>query len=307
MNVLLFIIGIGMFGVSGRLAVRGALVPRLRLKTHLREILDYGFEPVVEEPDLPAMDKLKARFGRRCERTGRFMMRRFPSISSLSVGELSAAGLYDVTPAQVQGGRTLAAIGLPVVALMLLVPAGLSALSLLLVLMLLLAGWMLPTFVIRKRGGVRLEEVDLKLPELIDVLIATVEAGMGFAASLSLVAERFEGALGAELRLTMQQQSLGMSLQAALQEMLQRVDTPSVRAFVRVAARSESQGGSIGPILRELSSDERRRHRMAARTKMQKAPVKMIFPLMFFIFPALMIVLMFPAAYSVMHSLKGVV
>lgn len=306
MNVLLFIIGIGMFGISGRLALRGVLVPRMRLKTHLREILDYGFEPIVEEPDLPTKEKLKARFSRRCERTGRFMMRRFPSVSALSVSDLSAAGLYDITPAQVQGGRTLAALGLPALALLLFLPTGISAMELLLVLMLMLAGWILPTFVIRKRGGVRLDEVDLKLPELIDVLIATVEAGMGFAASLALVAERFDGALGAELRLTMKQQSLGMSLQAALQEMLQRVDTPSIRAFVRVASRSETQGGSIGPILRELSADERRRHRMAARTKMQKAPVKMIFPLMFFIFPALMIVLLFPAGYSLMHSLKSI-
>jgi tight adherence protein C len=80
--------------------------------------------------------------------------------------------------------------------------------------------------------------------------------------------------------------------------MVERCDTPSVRAFVRTAARGESLGVSIGPVLRELSADQRRRHRMAAREKMQKAPVKMIFPLMFLIMPALMIVLFYPAVAS---------
>jgi tight adherence protein C len=100
----------------------------------------------------------------------------------------------------------------------------------------------------------------------------------------------------------MQQQSLGMSIQDALDEMVERCDTPSVRAFVRTASRGESLGVSIGPVLRELSSDQRRRHRMTAREKMQKAPVKMIFPLMFLIMPAIMIVIFYPVAYGFKHS-----
>ena len=78
-----------------------------------------------------------------------------------------------------------------------------------------------------------------------------------------------------------------------------------MRAFVRTAARGETLGVSIGPVLRELSADQRRRRRQSAREQMQKAPVKMIFPLMFLIMPALMIVLMYPAAYSVSHNLPG--
>ena len=93
----------------------------------------------------------------------------------------------------------------------------------------------------------------------------------------------------------MKQQSLGMSIHQALEDMAERCHTPSVRPFVRTAGRGESLGVSIGPVLRELSSDQRRRRRQAAREKMQKAPVKMIFPLMFLIMPALMIVLMYPA------------
>jgi tight adherence protein C len=103
----------------------------------------------------------------------------------------------------------------------------------------------------------------------------------------------------------MKQQTLGMSTQQALEDMSERCDTPSVRAFVRTAGRGETLGVSIGPVLRELSADQRRRRRQAIRERIQKAPVKMIFPLMFLIMPALMIVLMYPAAYSLAHNLPG--
>jgi tight adherence protein C len=129
---------------------------------------------------------------------------------------------------------------------------------------------------------------------------------MGFTASLGLIADRFQGPLGEELRLTMRQQSLGMSITGALEEMVERCDTTSIRAFVRTATRGESLGMSIGPVLRELSADQRRRQRMAAREKMQKAPVKLIFPLMFLIMPALMIVLFYPAAYGIKNALGGI-
>jgi Flp pilus assembly protein TadB len=306
MTVFLFLIGVLLVAVTGRLALRAALVPRLALKAHLRDIRDYGFESVREEQDLSPRERFKHALRRRAERTGRWMMRRFPSLTPLSVSELSAAGYYEATPELVHGYRVFAALGLPLLIALPLVPGGLSALASLLILMSALAGWILPSFLVRKRGASRLEEIDHRLPELIDVLIATVEAGMGFTAALSLVATRFDGPIGEELKLTMRQQSLGMSIQAALDDMVGRCDTPSIRAFVRTSSRGETLGASIGPVLRELSADERRRHRMAAREKMQKAPIKMLFPVMFLIMPALMIVLMFPAIYNVTHSSSGI-
>jgi pilus assembly protein TadC len=306
MTVFLLLVGILLVAVAGRLALRAALVPRLALKAHLGAIRDYGFESPSDEQDLSPRERFKRAFRHRAERTGRFMMRRFPSLSPLSISELSAAGFYDASPELVHGYRAFAALGLPLVLALPLVPSGLSAIKLLLLAVSALAGWMLPSFLVRKRGAARLDEIDRRLPELIDVLIATVEAGMSFTAAMSLVASRFGGAVGEELKLTMRQQSLGMSIQAALDEMVGRCDTPSIRAFVRTSSRGETLGASIGPVLRELSADERRRHRMAAREKMQKAPIKMLFPVMFLIMPALMIVLMFPAIYNVTHSSSGI-
>lgn len=307
MQLVLMIFGISLVGISVRLAVRAAVMPRLAFRQHLREIRDYGFEGTREEAATSGSERLRRALRVAAGRLGRFMMRRFPSLPSLSYGDLSAAGVYELTPEIVHGIRTACALGLPTLFLLLFLAAGkLSGLGILLVVVSGAAGWIIPSALIHRRGGSRLDEIDRHLPELIDVLIATVEAGMGFAASLSLVAERFSGPLGDELKLTMSRQSLGMTIQQALAELADRCDTPSIRAFVRTAARGESLGVSIGPVLRELSSDQRRRHRQAAREKMQKAPIKMLFPLMFLIFPALMIVIIFPAAYSVVHNLSGV-
>lgn len=307
MTLLLFIVGIGLVAVTARLLARAIVVPRLALKAHLREIQDYGFEQPITLTTTSGRERLRTAVRHLAERLGHTLMNAVPSISALSRGDLAAAGYYELTPEALHGYRAMAAIGLPLVLLLLLTAGGhASGLGLVLVLMSAAGGWILPSATIRRKGSSRLEDIDRRLPELIDVLIATVEAGMAFSAALGMVAERFTGAIGEELKLTMKQQTLGMSMQQALNEMAERCDTPSIRAFIRTAGRGETLGVSIGPVLRELSSDQRRRHRMAAREKMQKAPVKMIFPLMFLIFPALMIVLLYPAAYSVSQNLGGV-
>ena len=306
MTSFLFVFGVLLVGMSGRLVARAIVVPRLALKAHLREIADYGFDSPFADTDLSAGERFKRAFRATSLRVGRFTMRRVPSVKALTSAELSAAGFYDVPPELVHGYRVLAGISLPLLILLLLLTGGkASGMALALVLAVGLTGWVMPSFLIRKRGSSRLDDIDRQLPELIDLLIATIEAGMGFTASLGLISERFIGPLGDELRLTMRQQTLGMSTQQSLEDMGERCATPSMRAFVRTSGRGETLGVSIGPVLRELSHDQRRRCRQTIQERIQKAPVKMIFPLMFLIMPALMIVLMFPAGYSLSHNLPG--
>ena len=150
-----------------------------------------------------------------------------------------------------------------------------------------------------------MEQIDRALPELVDVLTATMEAGLGFAGSLQMVAQRFGGPLGQELRLTLQEQRMGLSTERALSHLLERCDTPSVRAFVRTVLQGDSLGVSIAAMLRNLATEVRKRRRQSAHERIQKAPVKMLFPLVFLLLPALLIVLLYPAASQLLNQLGG--
>ena len=121
--------------------------------------------------------------------------------TSLACHSPEASGLtsqsFDVSAEAVHGYRVMAAIGLPTGLLLLMMAGGkISGLEILVPFVSALAGWQLPSFLIRKRGSARLDEIERQLPELIDLLIATIEAGMGFAASLNLIAGRMQGPLG---------------------------------------------------------------------------------------------------------------
>jgi len=158
---------------------------------------------------------------------------------------------------------------------------------------------------VRHRSEIRLHSIDRELPELIDVLIATIEAGLGFAGSLSVVAGRFKGPLGNELRLAMQEQRMGLSTNQALGNILERSDTPAMRSFVRAVIQGETLGVSIGTMMRNLALEMRTRRRQEAQERVQKAPLKMLFPLIFLIFPALLIVLLYPAVHELLAGFSN--
>jgi len=306
MTFIMFVVGISLVGLTARLLIHAAVLPRLRLSAHIRGLERYGFSVGGTEVS-DGRARLNARVIALVERIGRSAMERAPTLTPLERGDLAAAAYHDVSPEVVHGYRVIAAVFLPIMfAFLFASSGGFSMLTLAVVVVSGVCGWQLPATMVRSRGRKRLDEIDRNLPDLIDLLSATVEAGMGIAQSIGLVSTRFRGALGEELRITQQQQSLGVSNTQALEDMLERVDTPSVRAFVRTVTRGETLGMSIAPILRELAIDVRRRRRQSAQEKMQKAPVKMLFPTMFFIFPSLMIVMMFPAAYSLLKGLTGV-
>jgi tight adherence protein C len=304
--LIMLLLGLLLVGLTARLLIHAAVLPRVHLSMHLRQIDGYGFERAAEQDREPAWKRLQATIVASAERLGALTMEKMPVATPLKRSELAAAGIYDLSPDLVHGYRVIAAIALPaVVGLFVFALFGPSIITLLVIGGLAAGGWLLPAVQIRSKGQKRLNEIDRELPELIDVLIATVEAGMSVTGSIKLVANRFSGPLGDELKLTLRQQQLGISNSEAMNDMADRCDTPSVRSFVRTVTRSEAMGGSIGPILRELASDLRRRRRQAAEEKMQKAPVKMLFPLMFLIFPALMIELLYPAAYTLVHNLSS--
>lgn len=297
---LLFILGVALLGLGAALTLRAATAPRLRISAQIRQIGTYGFgreaagaSPTSSRPLAAVADRI----GRRCAQHVSFL-------KPLSSKQLLAAGWYELQAETLHGYRILGAVGFPTVILSLAIAGGsFSAITVIAVLVTGLMAWQLPASAVRTRGQRRLDRIDRDLPELLDVLIVTVEAGLGFGGSLQLVAGRFDGPLGEELRLTLQEQTMGLSTQAALQNMLERCDTPSVRSFVRAVLQGDSLGVSIGSLLRNVATETRKRRRALARERAQRAPLKLLFPLVLLIFPAMLIVLMYPAGAGIVHAL----
>ncbi len=217
---------------------------------------------------------------------------------------LVAAGLYHIKPGRFTGYRVLCAIAFPLLWIWLATAIGVSPVGLVfLTALIAFFGWWMPLRILQERARRRLSEIDYALPELIDLLVVTIEGGLGFVGSLQTAAGRIGGALDQELQLTLQEQSMGLSIQEAMLNMLARCDTPSMRSFVRSIVQGESLGVSIGQIMRDLAHEMRRRRYAVAQEKAQKAPIKILFPLVLLIFPAMFVILLGPAIFLFVRGL----
>jgi tight adherence protein C len=181
---------------------------------------------------------------------------------------------------------------------------GSSLKDLLLFLIVALAcGMLLPEYLLSMRIKERRREVVHALPDVLDLLTVSVEAGLGFDLALVRVTERFPGVLAQELGRALQEMKLGRSRREALQDMADRVGAEDLSNFVRSLVQADQLGVGMGNILRLQSDEIRRKRRQRAEEQAMKAPVKMLFPLLFFIFPALFVVLLGPAMMQIFRHL----
>jgi tight adherence protein C len=220
---------------------------------------------------------------------------------------LNSGGYYRTTVARYMAYRVLAVVCLPLFVLFL---AGLSgSVSTVAILFACAAGALgvvLPKTIVERSAKQRTAAIDYEVPELVDLLVTTIEAGVGFGSSLQLCARRVRDPLGQELRLTLREQAMGLTMNEALENMLARTArSVSMRAFVQSIVQGETLGVSIGKTLRDLAVDMRKRRRQVAEERAQKAPVKLLFPLTFLILPAMLIVILGPAVRAISHGLLG--
>lgn len=293
--ILLLLFGVALFGLTIVLVVHAVAVPRLRAEASVARIGAYGFP--VDDAGEGGPSPLSATIDRIAERIGGAMLPRFTSSDQDDIRLLMAsAGVYDTEPSRFLGYRALAALGFLAGWLLLGPAVGMATpMFLLLTPFTALMGWTVPLSLLRVRGQRRLAEIDSEMPEMVDSLVVTVEAGAGFGSALRIAGERLTGPLGDEIQLTLQEQDMGLGIEIALENLHQRVPTRSMRSFVRAVLQAETMGVSIGEILRSLAVEMRARKRATAEEQAQKAPVKMLFPLVFCIFPSLLIILLYPA------------
>jgi tight adherence protein C len=166
-------------------------------------------------------------------------------------------------------------------------------------------GYFLPILWLRSKTQKRQGEIIKSLPDALDLLTITVEAGMGFDGAIQKVAEKWNNELSKGFSKVVQEMRLGIARREALRNMERNMGVPDVTTFVAAIIQAETLGVSIAKILRIQSEQMRIKRRQRAEEKANQAPIKMIFPMVFLIFPSLFIILLGPAGLIIMETNFG--
>ena len=290
----MLILGLALVAASAVLVLRSFALAGTERRRTLDQIAAYGFHSAAVEQE--SVD-LRGTLGDLKEATGEKALARFDRLRAGERGLrdlLNSAGMYGTSVASFLGSRILVALVGPALVVLLTLAGAFDFRVLLGAAVMTLMGWYMPYVRVQRRARLRLEQVDREVPELVDLLVTTVEGGVGFAAGLQLASRSIEGPLGQELRLALREQSLGLTPEEALRNLSLRVDSPATRAFTQALVQGESLGVSIGAILRDLATDMRKRRRQSAEERAQKTPTKILFPLIALILPAMFIVTLGP-------------
>jgi len=302
--ILILLIGLVLLGIAVALIARGVIDARLRTADNLTQIGHYGF---VGPTELKPTGGVRGFFDSAASGIGQLLTERLKIANEERIRKtLVMAGMYSTSPRMLIGYQLLSALAIPTVWIWLAVATGASStVTILAAIFFAAIGWFAPSFIVQRRAESRTYRIDRGMPELIDLLVVTVEAGLSLTAALQLAGDRLQGPLGDELRIMLQEQRMGLTPTQALENMAERCPTPAVESFTRAMVQGQLLGVSIGQILRSLAIEMRKRRRAQAEQQAQKAPIKMLFPLVFMIFPALFVVILGPALVSIFHALKG--
>lgn len=200
--------------------------------------------------------------------------------------------------------KLLSAVGVTLVGLGVFAVVGLPPVrGIVLVAIMAALGFYIPEWILRSHSSTRQDTIRRELPDALDLLSITVEAGLGFDAALQRVANNSKGPLGAEFHRVVKEMQLGKSRPDALRELGQRTSVPELRSFVMAMIQADQFGVSIAQVLHVQADELRIKRRQRAEEKAAKVPIKILFPLLFGIFPALFIVIIGPGAIQVYEAL----
>ena len=166
-------------------------------------------------------------------------------------------------------------------------------------------GFFFPQLWLQSRINARQNDVRRALPDALDLLTICVEAGLGLEAAMSKVCEKWENQLSLAMLRALREIQLGKTRREAMRDMADRIGLPEMTSFVAAIIQSEVLGVSLAKILRIQSDQMRVRRRQIAEEKARAAPVKMILPLAFLIFPSILIILLTPAGIQISRAFAG--
>jgi tight adherence protein C len=300
----MFLLIIGMLAFAGGvfIAMENASVTRKQIRANTRRAGSYAvIEAGSEELSRSANERLVQPM---IERFSELAVRMSPTGKRIELQrKLRNAGV-DVKPQSLlafKGAFTLAGV------LVILLGGGAASMPLLVVgLLLFIIGFMGADFWLNSRIRNRRDDMERALPDTLDLLTVSVEAGLGFDAAVSKVCEKMHGPLIDEFDVVAREIRVGETRRQALRNLGDRVESDDLRSFARSIIQADELGTSLGRTLKVQADDMRIRRQLTAEEKAMKAPVKMLFPTVLFIFPAMFIVILGPASLNILAALSDV-
>lgn len=165
-------------------------------------------------------------------------------------------------------------------------------------------GFLLPVYILRSKARKRQTMIQNALPDMLDLLFVSVEAGLGFDMALKRTTEKMPGPLSDEMNRALDEINRGKTREDALRQVAKRTGVEDLTSFITAVIQSEQLGSNIANMLRIQSTSMRQRRRQRAEELAMKVPVKMLFPLVFFMFPALIVVILGPAIIRIVETFK---
>ena len=173
--------------------------------------------------------------------------------------------------------------------------------AVLIIFLLTFLGIFAPYSVVNSKAEARQKKVQRALPDTLDLLLVSVEAGLGFDMALKRVIQQMPGPLSLEIKRALDEIRMGGNRETALRGIARRTGVSELSSFISSVVQAEQLGSNIAGTLRVQSDYMRQRRRQRAEEMAMKAPVKLVFPLLFFIFPALFVVILGPAAIRIFN------
>jgi len=271
-----------------------ATLPSRERERSMRRASHYGFvriaSPLKDQPlRQRALEPLRETFAK-------WVLRVNPrtSIDAISLRLLGAGLGRRISPTGFLAAKGFLAIGGALMGITLVSLTG-SSIAFLIMAAFAVGGFIAPDYFVSLKAKGRRERIRADLPDALDLLAVSVEAGLGFDGAVAKLTEHMDGPLAEEFGMTLGEMRIGESRQDGLKRMSERVDAPELSSFTRAIIQADQLGTSLGRILRVQAADTRLRRQAAAEERAMKAPIKMLFPTVLFIFPAMFLVILGPA------------